>query len=71
MTAPEALAVRAPFRSRFPAVAITVTIALLAAGVEAGENFQPARVAIACSAAWVIVSGSMNLVSRTDRKSVV
>jgi hypothetical protein len=67
VTAPEALAVRAPFRSRFPAVAITVTIALLAAGVEAGENFQPARVAIACSAAWVIVSGSMNLVSRTTR----
>jgi hypothetical protein len=67
MTVPGALAASTPTRSRFAATAITIVIALLAAGVEAGENFQPARVAIACAGAWVIVSGSMNLVSRSTR----
>jgi hypothetical protein len=71
MTVPAALAARTPARSRFPAVALTIIIALLAAGVEAGENFQPARVAIACAAMWSLISGSVNLVSRTARAFAV
>ena len=60
-----------PEGSHFASGAISVIIALLAAGVELGENFQPSRVALACAAILAIASGSLGRIGRTTRAFLV